>query len=313
MRDALALSRYLARHAEKDLPDCPVTDATWRRVLVIPAYRESPSLLERLAQQQPGSARLLVILLLNRPDHDPDERANMALREAAAALPATGQHPCLHRLCEAVDLFLFDLELSRGTTPTQQGVGLVRKTGCDLALQWIARGAINSNWLCCTDADDTLPDDYFDRLDALGTRHSAAVFPFHHAADEDIALTHATELYELRLHHYVLGLEYAKSPYAMHTLGSCIAISTRAYAHVRGIPRRNIIQVGRKAGIPDIEKRFSLFDVYSADEVFVTGTFAGVSPVRTVDGRDIDTLNGEMTRRIGSLYQDLIADNITRP
>lgn len=80
-----------------------------------------------------------------------------------------------------------------------------------------------------------------------------------------------------------------------------------------GITRGNIIKVCRKAGIPAFEKRFSLFDVYSADEVFVTGTFAGVSPVRTVDGRDIDTLNGEMTQRIGSLYQDLIADNITRP
>ena len=36
-----------------------------------------------------------------------------------------------------------------------------------------------------------------------------------------------------------------------------------------------------------LEKRFSLTDVYGADEAFVTGTFAGLVPVRSVDGRTI--------------------------
>ena len=46
-----------------------------------------------------------------------------------------------------------------------------------------------------------------------------------------------------------------------------------------GITRGNIIRVCEEAGIKVREKRFSLFDVYSADEAFVTGTFAGVTPV----------------------------------
>ena len=37
-----------------------------------------------------------------------------------------------------------------------------------------------------------------------------------------------------------------------------------------------------------VEKDFSLTDVYGADEAFVTGTFAGVTPVREVDGRKYD-------------------------
>ena len=40
---------------------------------------------------------------------------------------------------------------------------------------------------------------------------------------------------------------------------------------------------------PSHERLFSLTDVYSADEAFVTGTFAGVVPVRTIDGRTIGT------------------------
>lgn len=78
-----------------------------------------------------------------------------------------------------------------------------------------------------------------------------------------------------------------------------------------GITRGNILKVCREAGIPAIEKRFSLFDVYSADEVFITGTFAGVSPVREVDGREIEHLNGPMTQRIRALYQSYVAQNLT--
>ena len=51
-----------------------------------------------------------------------------------------------------------------------------------------------------------------------------------------------------------------------------------------GITRGNVIEICREAGIPVFEKNFSLTDVYGADEAFVTGTFAGVVPVR-VGGR----------------------------
>ena len=78
-----------------------------------------------------------------------------------------------------------------------------------------------------------------------------------------------------------------------------------------GITRGNIIQVCREAGIPVFEKRFSLFDVYSADEAFITGTFAGVTPVREVDGRLIEHCGGPMAQRISTLYKQLAADSLT--
>lgn len=78
-----------------------------------------------------------------------------------------------------------------------------------------------------------------------------------------------------------------------------------------GITRGNILKVCREAGIPAIEKRFSLFDVYSADEAFLTGTFAGVSPIREVDGRDIARLNGPVTQKVGALYRAFVDRNLT--
>jgi hypothetical protein len=102
----------------------------------------------------------------------------------------------------------------------------------------MAAGGINGEWLCSTDADATLPPDYFAQLERAAANSPAAVFPFRHLPDSDEACSQATALYELRLHQYVLGLEYAGSPYAFHTLGSCLAVRHTAYAHVHGFPKR---------------------------------------------------------------------------
>lgn len=78
-----------------------------------------------------------------------------------------------------------------------------------------------------------------------------------------------------------------------------------------GITRCNVLRVCAKAGIPAREKSFSLTEVYSADEAFVTGTFAGVVPVHTVDGRRIGTgERGPMVLRLQSLYRDLVRSDV---
>jgi branched-chain amino acid aminotransferase len=81
-----------------------------------------------------------------------------------------------------------------------------------------------------------------------------------------------------------------------------------------GITRGNVLQVARAAGMPALEKRFSLTDVYGADEAFVTGTFAGLVPVRSVDGRLIGEpgpLVRPATERLSGLYKDLARRSLT--
>ncbi len=82
---------------------------------------------------------------------------------------------------------------------------------------------------------------------------------------------------------------------------------------IPGITRANIIKIARVNDIPAHEKTFSLYDVYGADEAFVTGTFAGVIPVREVDGRKLghplETDSkwrgpGPMVTRLRALYGD---------
>ena len=78
-----------------------------------------------------------------------------------------------------------------------------------------------------------------------------------------------------------------------------------------GITRANVLRVCRDAGITARETTFSLTDVYSASEAFVTGTFAGVVPVTSVDGRTIGTgRRGPMVERLQGLYADLVAADV---
>ena len=83
--------------------------------------------------------------------------------------------------------------------------------------------------------------------------------------------------------------------------GEVWAPTTKYQLH--GITRQNVLNLCRQHGIPCRELDFSLTQVYSADEAFVTGTFAGQIPVVDVDGRTIgDGARGPVTARLQGLY-----------
>ena len=74
-----------------------------------------------------------------------------------------------------------------------------------------------------------------------------------------------------------------------------------------GITRRNVINLCKANDLPVYERNFSVMQAYGAGEAFVTGTFAGLTPVSEIDGRIIgDGQAGPMTRRLQALYRELI-------
>ena len=81
---------------------------------------------------------------------------------------------------------------------------------------------------------------------------------------------------------------------------------------MNGITRQKVIGLCRANGIPVFEKNFSLFDAYSADEAFLTGTFGGQTPVSEIDGKRIGegSGTGPVTRRLKELYGQLIQDHV---
>ena len=81
--------------------------------------------------------------------------------------------------------------------------------------------------------------------------------------------------------------------------------------NLNGITSELVCEVAAAAGIPVHRHAFSLTDVYAADEAFVTGTFGGLTPVHTIDGRTIGTGNqGPMTIRLRELYEAAIEADV---
>lgn len=69
--------------------------------------------------------------------------------------------------------------------------------------------------------------------------------------------------------------------------------------NLRGITREVVIEIINRLGIPFCEANLGLYDLYTADEVFVTGTAAEVAPIVEIDGRIIgDGKPGKITKRI---------------
>jgi len=73
-----------------------------------------------------------------------------------------------------------------------------------------------------------------------------------------------------------------------------------------GITRAHVIALCREADVPIELRDFPLAEVQAADEAFVTGTFGGLTPVRSIDGRTLPTaLPGPVTQRLRGLYAAL--------
>ena len=89
--------------------------------------------------------------------------------------------------------------------------------------------------------------------------------------------------------------------------GGEVWTSTGDYC-MNGITRQKVIDLCRDNEIPVFERNFSLVDVYSADEAFLTGTFGAQTPVGEIDGRIIGTGEiGPMTEHLRSLYKTIIS------
>ena len=73
---------------------------------------------------------------------------------------------------------------------------------------------------------------------------------------------------------------------------------------LNGVTRHSVIDICKKKQIPIKEKQFSINEVHEADEVFVTGTFAGIIPVRSVDGNTIGNgTRGPLTEQLQTWYE----------
>ena len=95
--------------------------------------------------------------------------------------------------------------------------------------------------------------------------------------------------------------------HVFHVLDGLVRTSTTR-ACPEGITRETIVEICAATGVPTAVGDYSLTDVYNADEVFVTGTMGGVTPVLTVDGRTIGSGRpGPFVEKLSAAYLERTA------
>lgn len=79
-----------------------------------------------------------------------------------------------------------------------------------------------------------------------------------------------------------------------------------------GLTRQMILDICKEQGIPVAERRLSMTEVYTADEVFTSGTMGELTPILEADGRVIgEGKPGDMTKRLQSLHREFAFEHGT--
>ena len=75
---------------------------------------------------------------------------------------------------------------------------------------------------------------------------------------------------------------------------------------LEGVTRNTVMELAVEAGIPIYERVFTRYEVYAADECFLTGTAAEIIPVVRVDGRSVgDGRPGPITQELIATFREL--------
>lgn len=206
-------------------------------VVVIPCFNE-PDLIRSLNAlyncARPKSA-VEIITVINSGEHHPDKikRDNLfALKEA--------EHWAEHYSSPEFNYhFLHFPDLPE----KHAGVGLARKIGMDEAvnrLEWVDKNGI----IACFDADASCDENYLTELEnhfEKYNRSPGCSVHFEHplaGAEYDPEVYEAICKYELHLRYYKEALSWCGFPFAFHTVGSSMAVTSLAYQMQGGMNRR---------------------------------------------------------------------------
>jgi len=236
-----------------------ITDNTENisQVVVIPAYAEREMLfstLASIAQNESSSLESSFILCVINNKSDSPSAAVTNNLDTMNYLEALVRKKPLGRLGSGEGLnhilqLLAETKLKLGyidaSSPGYEipqnagGVGMARKIGMDAALQLLRNGSAERNLILSLDADTLVQKNYLSVIKKYFTQKvKTAIISYEHQMPLNYEEKAAICCYEIFLRYWVLGLKYAKSPWAFHSIGSTIITSTEAYVEVRGMNKR---------------------------------------------------------------------------
>ena len=252
------LQKYLQKYSTADKWNIVAGDtANISLVVVIPAYAEKETLLstlESLAQNPSSSLRnSFVLCVINNKKSSPPEvkmnnQGTLEYLDLLVNLRNPEQLDLKRELKEKLK-FISEAGLRIGYVDASSpgcefsdndgGVGLARKTGMDMALNLLSSSTSSKKLILCLDADTLVQKNYLSSIEnSFQKKVKTAIVAYEHqeaVTDEGRA---AIYCYEIFLRYWILGLKYARSPYAFHSIGSTMVCTADAYLAVRGMNRR---------------------------------------------------------------------------
>jgi len=82
---------------------------------------------------------------------------------------------------------------------------------------------------------------------------------------------------------------------------------------MNGVTRQKVIDLCRANDIPVLERNYSLYEAYGADEAFLTGTFGGLTPVAEIDGKPVGDGDRPVMERLWKLYKRAVDEDTGDP
>jgi len=227
-------------------------------IVVIPAYAEKETLFSTLMSlaQNPVSSldESLILCVINNKKTSPSDdirnnRQTIGIIDALIKKKSINNNSIspetqllIKCLADArINLGYIDASSTGYEIPENAGgVGMARKIGMDMALRLSKEKAPARNLILSLDADTLVRENYLPAVKNYFTKRiNTAVISYEHQTPARAEEAAAICCYEIFLRYWVLGLGYAKSPWAFHSIGSTIVTTTDAYLAVRGMNKRD--------------------------------------------------------------------------
>ncbi len=245
----LFVEKYLEKYSIRDWDLETSPNKKFDNIIVIPAISELENIKILLASLMQNDIscihKTLIIFVINNlvSSEDKVKQDNIKTIEYLKNIILDKPSDDLaKRLGESkFNIGIIDTASSGKELPENNGgVGLARKIGMDIALTIFDYASDDKKILICTDADCTFQNNYLSEIiDQFNNQSlSAAVINYEHDISGDYENTKAIICYEFYLRYYVLGLKYAGSPYAFHTIGSTIVCDHESYIKAEGMKKR---------------------------------------------------------------------------
>lgn len=241
-----SVQKYLLKNSDNRWKTEPLLEGNFDNIIVIPALAELDNikqLLKSFTENDPQYFNeTLILFVINNTVSSNDEiksENNSTIDYLKGILSGNNEDNLSKAIINSsINISFVDSTRRDYALPDKDGgVGLARKIGMDLALKCFNYESKQKKILISLDADCTVSDNYITSIVKYFNQEncSAAVVNYEHKLETSGKNKAAIVCYELYLRYYLMGLTYAGSSYAFHTIGSSMVCDYESYIKIGGM------------------------------------------------------------------------------